>query len=110
MTTPAVENLPAIGDDARDIPFFRTTAGLFTPEFCLGAAVLLVRYDGPVDTVQLTPAQPASSTTARVDTHTQPERDLIPVRVRRIRISATRQHLARSSRRNTIRTAPGQRR
>jgi hypothetical protein len=88
MTTTAAENLPAIWDGARDIPFFRITARPFTPEFCLGASVLLVSYDGgPVDTVQLTPAQHGSSTTAPagVDNHTQPERYTIPVRVRRIR-------------------------
>jgi hypothetical protein len=31
LTTTAVENLPAIWDDARDIPFLRITARLFTP-------------------------------------------------------------------------------
>jgi hypothetical protein len=45
MTTTAVENLPAIWDDASDIPFFRLTARLVTSEFCLGAGVLLVTYD-----------------------------------------------------------------
>jgi hypothetical protein len=52
MITTAVENTPAIRDDARDIPFFRIPARLLTRE---------------------------------------------------------RQHLAKPSRRNTIRTAPGQR-
>jgi hypothetical protein len=88
MTTAAVANLPASWDDARDVPFFRITARLFTSEFCLGASVLLISYDGgPADTVRLTPAQHGSSTTASVGVvdHTQPERDLISVRVRRIR-------------------------
>ena len=59
------------------------------PEFCLCASVLLASYgDGPADTVQLTPAQHESSTTAPaagVNDHTQPGRDLIPARVRGIR-------------------------
>jgi hypothetical protein len=88
MTTTAVENVPESWDDARDIPFFRITARLFAPEFCLVASVLLAGYDdGPVDTAQLTPTQHGSGTTdpADVDDRTQPERDLIPVRVRRAR-------------------------
>ena len=28
--TTAVENVPTIGDDARDVPFFRITGRLFT--------------------------------------------------------------------------------
>jgi hypothetical protein len=48
MSTNRVETLPAIWDDARDIPFFRITARLFTPEFCLGASVLLASYDDDV--------------------------------------------------------------
>jgi hypothetical protein len=88
MATTAVENLPANWDDARDIPFFRITARLFTPEFCLGASVLLGSYDDDTaDTVQLTSVHHGSSTTlpAGIDDHNQPGRDLIPVRVRRTR-------------------------
>lgn len=58
-----------------------------------------------------------SSTTAPagVHDHTQPGRDLIPVRVpphplTRDPPPATCQHLTESSQHNTIRTAPGQRR
>ena len=88
MTTTAVENIPAIWDDARDIPFFRITARLFTREFRLSASLQLACNDNDTaDTVQLTPAQHGSSTTAPADgtTHTAPECDLIPVRVRRTR-------------------------
>ena len=45
MTTTAVENIPAIWDDARDIPFFRITARLFTPEFRVRAGLRLARND-----------------------------------------------------------------
>ena len=112
MTTSAVENLPAIWDCARDIPFLRITARLFTLEFCLGASVLLVSYDGgPVD-VQLTPAQHRSSTTTPrgVDNHTRPERFTIPVRSAASADPPPPPAPGRSSRSNTIRTAPGQRR
>lgn len=85
MTTTAVEHLPTTWDDARDIPFFRTTARLFTSEFCLGASVLLASYDDATpDAVQLRPSQDGSGTTARADVNgTQPERDLVPVPVPR---------------------------
>ena len=87
MTTSAVESIPAIWDDARDIPFFRITARLFTPEFCFGASVLLASNDDKVNAVQPTPAEYRTSTTtpAGFNTDARPERDLIPVRVRRIR-------------------------
>ncbi|SFU03511.1 hypothetical protein SAMN05660657_04947 [Geodermatophilus amargosae] len=45
MTTTPSENIPAIWDDARDIPFFRITARLFTPELRLGASLLLACND-----------------------------------------------------------------
>lgn len=87
MITTAVENLPTIWDDARDVPFFRITGRLFTPEFCLGASVLLASYDGAVETAPLTPARHGSSTTAPagIDSQTRTGPDLIPVRVRRAR-------------------------
>jgi hypothetical protein len=84
MTTTAVENIPEIWNDARDIPFFRITAPLCTPEFCLSASVLLASYDD-TDTAQFAPAEPSTSTPASAETHTQPARDLIPIRVRRTR-------------------------
>ena len=65
MTTTRVENLPTTWDDARDVPFFRITARLFSPEFCLGATVLLAGHDEAADT--------------------EPERELVPVPVRRTR-------------------------
>ena len=40
MTSTSIENLPATWVDARDIPFFRMTTALFTPEFCFGASAL----------------------------------------------------------------------
>ena len=83
MTTIRVETLPATWDDARDLPFFRITARLFTSDFCFGAGVLLASYDDDIaDTVQ---HLPADSTAVSVDAHTQPERASVPVRVRRTR-------------------------
>jgi hypothetical protein len=88
MTTTALETVPAIWDDARDIPFFRITGRLFSPEFCLGASLLLASHDDTADTVQDTATQHGcrgTTTPAGVDRHSQAERDLIPVRVRRTR-------------------------
>ena len=84
MTTTAVENLPAIWDDARDIPFFRITARLFPPEFCFGASVLLASYDDETTgTVQLRPSLDESSALAPAAVDTQPAPDLVPVPVPR---------------------------
>ena len=88
MTTTGIEHVPAIWDDARDTRFFRITAGLFTPEFCRGASILLAGYDDDTtDTVEHTPAPHGTSRTAPADVvdRTRPERDLVPVRVRRTR-------------------------
>jgi hypothetical protein len=88
MTTTPSENIPAIWDDARDIPFFRITARLFTPEFRLGANLLLACNDKDTAATAHSMSTPHGSSTtapAGVDNHTQPERDLIPVRVRRTR-------------------------
>ena len=87
MTTTRVE-LPAIWDDARDLPFFRITAGLFPPDFCLGATVLLASYDD--DTVEVTPATPvsgggSSSPTSRVRNHAEPPQQHSSAPVRRTR-------------------------
>ena len=87
MTTTAVETVPATWDDARDIPFLRITARLFTPEFCLRASLLLASFDDTADAVQDAPTHGRSSTTASAggDRNTQAKRDLIPVLVRRNR-------------------------
>ena len=39
------EGIPTEWTDERDEPFFRITAPLFSPEFTLGATVLLASYD-----------------------------------------------------------------
>jgi hypothetical protein len=87
MITTEVENIPRIWDDARDIRCFRIIARLFSPDFCLGASVLLASNDDKVNTVQPTPAEGRTSATAPagVNRHARPERDVIPVRVRRTR-------------------------
>jgi hypothetical protein len=78
MTTSRVESLPTTWDDARDIPFFRITARLFTPGFCFGASVLLASHDDDTADTQHTGPQAA-------ETPAQTERELVPVRVRRTR-------------------------
>ncbi len=84
MTTTGVENVPAIWDDARDLPFFRITARLFDADVCLGASVLLASYDdNPADTVQHSSAD--AGTAASVATSTEPGCTPVPVRVRRTR-------------------------
>ncbi len=87
MTTTAVEDVPTIRNDARDVPFFRITARLSTSEFRLGASLLLAGYDATADTVQDTPTQHGCNPTAPagVGNRAQAERDLIPVQVRRSR-------------------------
>ena len=40
-----VERIPTGWDDARDLAFFRITAGLFDWDFCFGASVLLAAND-----------------------------------------------------------------
>lgn len=40
------ENVPLLWDDARDLRFFRITAGLFPADFCQGASALLAANDG----------------------------------------------------------------
>ena len=85
MTSTSIENLPAIWDDARDVPFFRITASLFTPEFCCGASGLLASYDDTADNAPFSASDPASNTSAPADsTDRNPATDdLLPVRVRR---------------------------
>ena len=39
------QTIPQDWDEARDIPFFRVTTGLFTSAFCFGAGVLLAMDD-----------------------------------------------------------------
>jgi hypothetical protein len=86
MTTiTTVEQIPTAWDDTGDVRFFRITARVFTPSFCLGSSVLLASYDD--DTVsggQLTPPTPRDATTLD-RSQPQPERDLVAVRVRRTR-------------------------
>ncbi len=85
MTSTSIENLPATWDDARDIPFFRITAALFTPEFCFGASALLGSYDDTTDFGQATRSQQGSSSvTSAAGSDNQPVGELIPVRVRRL--------------------------
>jgi hypothetical protein len=87
MTTIRVETLPTSWDDARDLPFFRITARLFTPDFLFGAGVLLASHDVTLDEAA-TPAateRTVTATPATTRTHTQAERGLLPVQVRRAR-------------------------
>jgi hypothetical protein len=45
MAITRAQTIPQDWDEARDIPFFRVTAGLFSPAFCFGAGVLLAGND-----------------------------------------------------------------
>ena len=84
MTSTEIENLPATWDDARDVPFFRITATLFTPEFCFGAGALLASYDDTTDFVPAAPVDQALGTgTTAAGSDCRPVSDLVPVRVRR---------------------------
>jgi hypothetical protein len=88
MTTTRVETLPATWDDARDLPFFRITDRLFSPDFCFGAGVLLASYDDTLATLDPAAAierRTATATSATTHPHTQPEHGLTPSRVRRSR-------------------------
>ena len=88
MTTIRVETLPTSWDDARDLPFFRITDRLFTPDFCFGAGVLLASYDDTLDEAATPVAagrRTVTATPASTHDHTQPERGLLPVQVRRTR-------------------------
>lgn len=40
-----IHTVPQDWDEARDIPFFRVTTGLFSSAFCSGASVLLASND-----------------------------------------------------------------
>ena len=88
MTTTRVETLPTSWDDARDLPFFRITDRLFPADFCFGAGVLLASYDDTLDEAAA-PAAPewraVLAAPASADDHTQSERGLLPVQVRRTR-------------------------
>ena len=73
MTTTRVETLPASWDDARDLPFFRITDHVFSPDFCFGASVLLASYDDslcPRDTYTATEVRSVTATPATTPTHT----------------------------------------
>ena len=48
MDIDAIESIPTGWDDARDLVFFRITAGLFSWDFCFGAGVLLAANDDEV--------------------------------------------------------------
>ena len=85
MTTTRVESLPATWDDARDLPFFRITDRLFSPDFCFGASVLLASYDDALDVLDAPAATERRTVTATPEsthTHTRPERGSTPARVR----------------------------
>ena len=63
MSTCRRQSAPGDWDDARDTGFFRITAGLFPPDVCLGATVLLASYDdepaGPPSAPVPTPVGPS---------------------------------------------------
>lgn len=85
MTTTAAETLSPSWDAARDVPFFRITARVFTPDFCLGASVLLAGNDEDPRAVDSGEGGTGTTTPATVDTAAPAGGDLVPVRVRRER-------------------------
>ncbi|HWL35518.1 MAG TPA: hypothetical protein VNQ77_04940 [Frankiaceae bacterium] len=48
MDTARIESIPQAWDDARDVPFFTITAGVYMAAFVAGASVLLAAND-PAD-------------------------------------------------------------
>ena len=85
-TNTAVEQIPTTWDDTRDGDFFRITARIFTPAFCLGASVLFASNDHTVSGTQRTRPVSSTATPAGDDrSQAQAERELIPVQVRRTR-------------------------
>jgi hypothetical protein len=56
METSVLETIPSGWDDARDVPFFRITAGLFSADFCFGAGVLLAANDEDAGALVAVPA------------------------------------------------------
>ena len=74
MTTSQVDTRPHCWDDARDTSFFRLTASLFSPDFCLGATVLLASYDDETEAAtevpSAAPSAPGLSSGARAVLHT----------------------------------------
>jgi hypothetical protein len=87
MTTTRVETLPTRWDDASDVPFFRITERLFTPDFCSGASVLLASYDDSLGELDSPVAERRTvvATSAGTRTRTQTDHGPVPARVRRPR-------------------------
>lgn len=65
MSTCRRETAPGAWDDARDPAFFRLTAGLFSPDACLGMSVLLASYDDERAAWPITPAVPRAMPAVR---------------------------------------------
>ncbi len=61
MSSPRPETVPQDWDEARDIPFFRVTAHLFSSAFCSGATVLLASNDDHRATAVARPYERRSS-------------------------------------------------
>ena len=54
MNIRRIQTVPQDWDEARDIPFFRVTTGLFSSAFCSGAGVLLASNDDDSEASVLT--------------------------------------------------------
>lgn len=66
MATYGTEDIPSSWDNDRDTAFFRITASLFSPEFTLGASVLLASYDDAYGPLTPVVELPIASTTTPV--------------------------------------------
>jgi hypothetical protein len=64
MSIRRTHSVPQDWDEARDIPFFRATTGLFSPAFCFGAGVLLAGNDDDSEAAVMT-VEPRTADAAR---------------------------------------------
>jgi hypothetical protein len=73
MNIRRTQTVPQDWDEARDIPFFRVTTGLFSSAFCFGASVLLAGNDDDTEgcTIAVEPrlADAARATAGAVPVH-----------------------------------------
>ena len=78
MNTTQIETIPQDWNEERDLPFFRVSAGLFSPAFCFGASVLLASYDdhpetSPIATEPRAADAPPATVDSMLGVHSQPK-------------------------------------
>jgi hypothetical protein len=60
-----IPTIPQDWDEARDIPFFRVTTGLFSSAFCFGASVLLASNDDDVSEASISTVERRAADASR---------------------------------------------